>query len=201
MDSAQLSPIQPEDGPLGYYWFLTFEQAPELQALTVACQQFIDTDHFDLTPTDGLHLTLDRIAYDGAANREQVEAIAEAARVACRKVGPFALTVAPGAKLRGAIGFAVSPAAQIRTLRDALRSATLSVLPDAPVRDSSSTPHLTIGYPMYEGLEAVATTTTERICKGNGSVEVRVAEAVMVVLRRRKYVYSWEVAARVRLAY
>ncbi|MEV4204297.1 2'-5' RNA ligase family protein [Nocardia salmonicida] len=199
MDSPRWSPIQPEDGPLGYYWFLTFEDAPELHALTSACQQAIDTDYFALTPVDGLHLTLDRIAFDGAASPEQIGAIAETARVACQYIPPFTVTAAPGAKLRGAIGFGVSPTAEIRTLRGALRSATLSVLPDAPVRDSSSTPHVTIGYPMYEGLEAEAAAATARICEANGGVGVRVAEAVMVGLERRKYLYNWTVAARVSL--
>lgn len=201
MDSSHLQPIQGHTGPLGYYWFLTFEHAPELHALAKSCQQTIDTTYFDLTPADGLHLTLDRIAHDGACTAEQLEAIATAARLSCQDLAPFTLSMERITNLRGAIGFATSPQERVHALRDALRAGTLSVLPDALVKDSSSLPHVTIAYPMFEGLTAKAAATVDQINLSGGGTNVLVTEAVLVLLSRRGYSYSFDVAARILLAY
>ncbi|MFD0366302.1 2'-5' RNA ligase family protein [Nocardia sp. GCM10030253] len=196
----RLQPRRGQVGPLGHYWFLIFEHAPDLHALTKSCQQTIDTAYFDLTPMDGLHLTLDRIAHDGASTPEQLKLIATAARRTCQDLATFTMTMERITNLRGAIGFIASPEKHVHTLRDALRAATLSVLPDAPVKDSSSLPHVTIAYPMYEGLAAKAAATVERIDPTSGGVEVTVVEAVMVALERREFSYSWDVAVRIPLA-
>src|SRR5690606_27404186 len=124
-DGGRLQRSKGHSGPLGHYWFLTFEHAPELHALTKTCQQAIDPAYFDATPIDGLHLTLDRIAYDGASSPEQRASIAAAARRACANHEPFTLTIEQLTNLRGAVGFVASPAESIQALRDTLRMATL----------------------------------------------------------------------------
>jgi 2'-5' RNA ligase len=187
-------------GPLGHYWFLTFEHAPELHALTKDCQRAIDSAHFDPTPTDGLHLTLDRIAYDGASTPDQRGSITMAARRACQDQAPFTLTFERLTNLRGAIGFVVSPVEHVHALRRLLRAATLSVVPDAPVKDSSSAPHVTIAYPIFEGFSAKSAATAAKIDATIDSVAVTVTETVMVALEYRERSYSWQVVARIPLA-
>ncbi|WP_280262236.1 2'-5' RNA ligase family protein [Nocardia abscessus] len=182
-------------GPLGYYWFITFEHASVLHALTEECQQAIDTTHFYPVSSDGLHLTLDRIAYDGESAREQLDSIVTAARRACKDQRPFTMTIEQASNLRDAIGFKVSPAERVRNLRDALRSATLSVLPEAPVKESVSDPHVTIAYPAF----AMATDAIE-ISTAIHRADVSVMEAAMVSLERRESSYSWDVYARIPLA-
>ncbi|MGW4094194.1 2'-5' RNA ligase family protein [Nocardia sp. NPDC004750] len=200
MDSSRLEPIEGRTGPLGHYWFLTFEHAPDLHALTKSCQQIIDTAYFELTPVDGLHLTLDRIAHDGSSKPEQLEWIATAARHACHDLAPFTLTMERVMNLRGAIGFVASPEERVRALRDALRAATLSILPDAPVKDSASMPHVTIAYPMFEGLAARAAATAARIDWAVGGIDVVVSEVMMAALEQRGNLYRWQVVTRVPLA-
>ncbi|MGW4364125.1 2'-5' RNA ligase family protein [Nocardia takedensis] len=198
-DDARLQPRDGRNGPLGHYWFLTFEHAPELHALTKTCQQSIDPAYFDATPVDGLHLTLDRIAYDGASTPEQRASIAEAARRVCSDQAALTLTFEQLTNLRGAVGFVVSPAESVRILRDSLRAATLSVFPDARVKDSSSPPHVTIAYPVFEGLSARAAATSEAMNAMIERIDVMVSEVVMVALEQRGHMYSWQVVARVAL--
>lgn len=198
-DDARLLLREGRSGPLGHYWFLTFEHAPELHALTKTCQQAIDPAFFDATSVDGLHLTLDRIAYDGASTPEQRASIAEAAGLACGGWGPLRLRFERLTNLRGAVGFAVSPAEQVRELREALRAATLSAFPGATVRDSDSVPHVTIGYPRFEGLAARAAATAETMNRSIEGVDVVVPEVAMVALEQCGNLYSWRDVMRVPL--
>ncbi|MFC3960798.1 2'-5' RNA ligase family protein [Nocardia jiangsuensis] len=199
-DDARLHLREGHTGPLGHYWFLTFEDAPELHALTKTCQQAIDPAFFDATPVDGLHLTLDRIANDGASTPEQRASIAEAARLVCGERAPVTLTFDQLSNLRGAVGFAVSPAESVHSLRDTLRAATLSVFPDARVKDSSSPPHVTIAYPIFEELQARAAATAEAMNATIEGIDVAVSEVMMVALEQRGRLYSWQVVERVPLS-
>ncbi|MFC8044086.1 2'-5' RNA ligase family protein [Nocardia sp. NPDC057353] len=198
-DSSRPQPRDRHTGPLGHYWFLTFEHARELHALTKTCQRKIDPAHFNVTPVDGLHLTLDRIAHDGASAPEQRASIATAARQICADQAPVALRFERLTNLRGAVGFVASPAESVIALRDSLREATLFALPDAQVKDSSSPPHVTIAYPIYEGLSGRAAATAEAMNATIEGIDVVVSEVVMVALEQRGNLYSWQIAARVPL--
>ncbi|MGQ4618107.1 2'-5' RNA ligase family protein [Nocardia sp. R7R-8] len=198
-DGPRLQPREGHTGPLGHYWFLTFEHAAELHALTKTCQTAIDPTYFDATPVDGLHLTLDRISYDGATTPEQRASIAAAAHLACRDWTSFTLTFERLTNLRGAVGFVVAPADEVRALRDTLRAATQAVLPNARVKNSSSAPHVTIAYPIFEGLSARAAATAATIGSSITGVDVVVSEVVMVALVQRGNVYSWQVVTRIPL--
>ena len=200
MNSPDIHRNENRVGLLGYYWFLTFEQAPELHALTKECQTAIDGRYFDLTPVDGLHLTLDRIAYNGGSTPERLSLVASAAREACRDQRPFTVTFDRVTNLRSAIGFNVSPIQQVRNLRDTLRAATLSVSPDAPVKVSASDPHVTIAYPSCDETSAAdAAATAERINATIYGVDVTIAEVAMVLLERHMRGYSWKVVVRIPL--
>ncbi|MEU4312664.1 2'-5' RNA ligase family protein [Nocardia sp. NPDC024068] len=186
-------------GPLGHYWFLTFEDKTTFLARAEACQQHIDPVYFEPTPIGGLHLTVDRIARVGASTPGQRAAIVDAARPVLHQLASFTTTIGCVTNLRGAIGFVLEPAERIYALRDLLRTATRSVLPDAAVKDSPTAPHVTIAYPKYEGLETLAATTAEGIGTPLDSVEIAVSEAVMVALERYGHSYRWNTVARLRL--
>ncbi|MFF0491979.1 2'-5' RNA ligase family protein [Nocardia sp. NPDC004068] len=201
--SAMASPADRGDDPpaeaLGYYWFLTFEHALELHAAVKGCQRHIDPDLFDLMPTSGLHLTVDRIARVGEITPEHLDAIAAAAVLTCQAQHPLALRLAHVTSLRGAIGFIVTPADAVRALRDRVRAATLAIFPDAPVKMSASAPHITIAYPASENASAVAASTATEIDAVIAPIEVVVTEAVLVWLKRGRRGYTWEVQARIPL--
>ncbi|MFF7941046.1 2'-5' RNA ligase family protein [Nocardia gamkensis] len=199
MDNAHGRDRKAQAGLLGYYWFLTFEQAPALHSLTEKCQRELDVTRFHPVHSDDLHLTLDRIARHAGNSAEQLELVESAARRACREQGPFTLTIEKLTSLRGAMGFVVSPAERIHSLRDALRTATRSIFSDAPVKDSRSEPHITIAYPLFDGLSAEAAALAMQSEATMEGVVVRVAEVAMVALERHAHSYSWNTAAQVPL--
>ncbi|CCF63547.1 2'-5' RNA ligase family protein [Nocardia cyriacigeorgica] len=196
---SELQLREGQDGPLGHYWFLTFEHATDLHIATTECQRTLDSSRFAATPTDGLHLTLDRISRNGSSTAQQRRRIATAAEIACARQKPFVLTFERLVNIRAAIGFLVSPDERIHELRDALRTATTSVLPDAPVKDSSAAPHVTIAYPIYEGLTAEAIAAVDANASSARRVKASIAEVAMVALERRGHGYRWETIARIPL--
>ncbi|MEV0550634.1 2'-5' RNA ligase family protein [Nocardia salmonicida] len=194
-----LRPRPLESGPLGYYWFLTFDHASELHSRTKECQQAIDPAYFTTTPTDGLHLTLDRISRPRGCTVDQRASITAAAQHACRDLRPFNLSVDRLTNIRGAIGFVISPAAPVRELRDKLRAATISVLPQASLKESTSDPHVTIAYPSFEGLEEMAAAAAATVGDVIHGFDVVTTEAALVSLELRDNSYIWDVIDRIEL--
>ena len=187
-------------GPRAYYWYLTFEKSARLQSLARECQAAIAFRYYDLTPVPDLHLTLDRVAYDGDITPGQVEAIKTAAINGCRTIAPFTITVGDLGGTAGAIGFTAFPAQPIRDLRDALRAATLSVCPDAPVRASGFHPHVAIAYANSDGIPAAEAIAAVEKLSAMARADAVVTDAALVLLDRRPRSYAWQAVARIPLA-
>ena len=187
-------------GPRSYYWYLTFEDSAELHYLTARCQQGIAFPYYDLTPVSDLHLTLDRIAFDGDIAPDQLSAIEIAAIRACRNVAPFDITIGALGGTAGAIGFIAFPAPALRELRDTFRAATLSVYPAAPVGHSGFPPHVTIAYANSDGVPAADVIASVEKLNSAPSVNVTIKEGTLALLERRKRAYAWQVVSRIPLA-
>jgi 2'-5' RNA ligase len=185
--------------PPSYYWYLTFEDSPELQSLAWHCQQAIRFPYYDLTPADQLHLTLDRIAFAGEITEDQLAAIEAAAILACQQIPPLDVTIGSLGGTRSAIGFAALPAEPIQHLRDVFRDATLSVCPRAPVRHADFHPHVAIAYCNSEDVPAADAVAAVEKLRPTASVDVTVRQGVMVLLDRQLRSYSWRTVFRVRL--
>ncbi|TLF77621.1 2'-5' RNA ligase family protein [Nocardia cyriacigeorgica] len=196
---SELRPREGQQGPLGHYWFLTFEHAPALHIATAECQRGLDPNHFAATPLMGLHLTLDRIARAGGSTPEQLARIAAAAEHACAQQKPFVLTFERLVNIRAAIGFLVTPDERVRELRAALHTATTSELPQARVKNTPTAPHVTVAYPIYEGLTAEAVAAVDANEQRTRHIEVTVSDVAMVALERRGHGYQWETTARIPL--
>lgn len=187
-------------GPRAYYWYLTFENSPELHSLARECQQAIAFPYYDLTPPRGLHLTLDRIAFDGDITPDQLGAIETAAIRACREIPPFDITIGSLGGAPGAIGFSTWPRRAMRDLRDTFRAATLSAYPDAPVNHAGFYPHVTIAYANSDGIPAAETVAAvEKINAIDPRVDVTIEEAVLVLLERLQRSYAWQTVSRIPL--
>lgn len=187
-------------GPRSYYWYLTFEDSAELHCLTARCQQGIAFPYYDLTPVTDLHLTLDRIAFDGDITPDQLTAIEIAAIRACRNVKPFDVTIGALGGTAGAIGFTAFPAPALRELRDTFHAAKLSVYPDAPVAHSGFHPHVTIAYANSDGVPAADVIAAVEKLNSASSVNVTIKEGTLALLERRNRAYAWRVVSRIPLA-
>ncbi|MFI5714262.1 2'-5' RNA ligase family protein [Nocardia sp. NPDC051750] len=134
-------------GPLGYYWFLTFEASPELRSLVKHCQDSIDFPFYDPTPPDSLHLTIDRIAPVGEISTDQLDSTISSAIRACRGESAFELGIDQLSVVPSAVSLNVSPAHAVHHLRDTLRSATLSACPELQLgHPKPHPPHISIAY-------------------------------------------------------
>lgn len=187
-------------GSRSYYWYLTFGNSPALHSLARKCQEAIAFPYYDPVSLSELHLSLDRIAFEGDLTQDQLSAIQAAAVRACREISPFDITIGALGGTPGAIGFTASPEQPIRELRDAFRASTLSVCPDAPVNRSQIHPHVTIAYANSDRVPAgEAVAMVERLNELR-PVNVAICEGAMVLLERRERSYAWQVVSRIPLA-
>ena len=186
-------------GRPAYFWYLTFENSTQVHSLATECQKAIDFPYYDLTPVDGLHLTVDRVAFDGDITRSQVADIEAAAVHACHEMPPFDVTIGALGGTMGAVGFTAFPAQPIRDLRDALRGATVSVFPEAPVTHSDFRPHVAIAYANSNDVPAAEAIAAVETLNPTARVDVTISEATLVLLERRRRSYSWQVVSRIPL--
>jgi 2'-5' RNA ligase len=188
---------QPAGHP-AYFWYLTFENSMQLHCLARECQKAINFPYYDLTPVNDLHLTIDRVAFDGDITHSRLADIEAAAKRACRKLPSFEVTIGALGGTAGAIGFTAFPAQPVQALRDTLRAATLSVFPEAPVTRSDFHPHVTIAYANSDAPAAEAITAVESL-NPIARVDVTISEGTLVLLERRRRSYSWRVVSRIPL--
>ena len=188
-------------GPRAYYWYLTFEDSRELRSLVSDFQERIVFPYYDLTPLHDLHLTLDRIAFEDDITPDQLSAIKGAAIRDCQGIPPFDITVGPLGGTRGAIGITVSPVQPIENLRDALRAATMSAYPDAPIKQSGFHPHVTIAYANSDGVPAAEVIATVEKLNSTACIDATatIDKVVLVLLERRQRSYVWQAISQTPL--
>ncbi|MEQ4723817.1 2'-5' RNA ligase family protein [Nonomuraea sp. B19D2] len=186
--------------PRTYYWYLTFEPSPQLQSLVKQCQAAISFPYYDLIPESDLHLTLDRIAFEDDITPTQLRSIEAAAIHACAQITPFDISIGSLGGTPGALGFSASPSEPIRHLRDALREATLSVHPKAPIKDAKFHPHLTIAYCNSADIPAARAIAMVERLRTLPSADVAVKESSLVLLERRQRTYAWQEISRIPLS-
>lgn len=188
-------------GRRAYYWYLTFENSGELQALARKGQEAVSFPYYDLVPPRKLHLTLDRIAFEGDVDASQLSAIDSAASRSCLDVAPINVTIGFLGGTRGALGFTAFPREPVENLRDTFRAATLSVCPDAPVRLAEFHPHVAIAYANADGVPAdEAIAAVENMNATVAPVDVTIAEGALVLLERRERSYAWRALSRIPFA-
>lgn len=186
-------------GPRAYYWYLTFEDCPELHSVARECQKAIAFPYYDVVPLADLHLTLERIAFDNEIGLDQLRAIEAAAICACHEIPPFDITIGSLGGTRGAVGFTAAPAQPIRDLCGTLSEATLSAYPHAPVRDSELHPHVTIAYANSDGVPAAEAVAAVEKMNSTARVDVTIEYAALVLLERRQCSYAWQAIAQIPL--
>ena len=67
--------------------------SPQLQSLVKQCQEAIAFPYYDLIPESDLHLTRDRIAFEGDMPSDRLHRIEVAAMRACGEITPFDIAI------------------------------------------------------------------------------------------------------------
>jgi 2'-5' RNA ligase len=187
-------------GPQSYYWYLTFESCPELHSVVRECQEAISFPYYDLTALRDLHLTIDRVAFADQIAPDRLGAIEAAAMRACADISPFDIIIGCLGGTPGAIGFTAYPTRRIRELRDALRAATLSVCPSAPVRSPDFHPHVAIAYANSDNVPAAEAVAAVEKLYAAAHASVTITHGTLVLLERRPRSYAWRAVSRIPLA-
>ncbi|WP_430640937.1 2'-5' RNA ligase family protein [Couchioplanes caeruleus] len=186
-------------GPPSFYWYLTFEQSPEIHALVRRYQRAIPFPYYDHVSLRDLHVTLDRVEYEDTGSRKTLHAAVAAAREVCKKLPPIRVGISSMSGARGAIGFEMEPQESIRTLRDQLREATLSVIPEAPVRGPEFHAHIAIAYCNSDEVSPTETIEAVEALGPLRPIAVTVEKATLVLLRRLTNSYRWTAISRIPL--
>jgi 2'-5' RNA ligase len=147
-----------------------------------------------------LHLTIDRIAFDGDITQDRLASIAGDAKEACRNMQPFKVTIGALGGTPGAIGFTVFPAKPIIELRDTMHAATLSSYPNASFKHTDFHPHMAIAYGNSDGIPAAEVIAEVERLSPKASIDVTVNEGTLVLLERRPRAYAWQVVSRIPLS-
>jgi 2'-5' RNA ligase len=187
-------------GRSAYYWYLSFRDQHEVQALAESCQIAVAGPHFDLIDYSDLHMTLERVAFVDEIDATRLEHVEKNARAALRKFPNLHLRIGPLAGSGSALSFSATPKARLHELRSHLLSATHSagLATDIPI-SRSFRPHVGIGY-CNRTIDAVPIIEQVRALRALPPVTVCISEVVLVALTRHERAYSWDVAYRLPLA-
>ncbi|MBB5866632.1 2'-5' RNA ligase [Allocatelliglobosispora scoriae] len=186
-------------GPSSYYWYTTFEHDPGVQALAQRCQDVLDLPYYDMTPPQGLHMTLERIAFSSRITPEQLEAVAAAVEAVCQNIAPISSAVGHLAGTPSALGFTAYPRALLKDLRNRLRVTTLAVHPAADLRPPGFHPHIAIAYCNTDGIPAAETIAAVAPLTHNATTTATIQAISLVHLTRRPRAYEWTTVRRIRL--
>ncbi|MEU8007214.1 2'-5' RNA ligase family protein [Catellatospora sp. NPDC049111] len=181
-----------------YYWFLTFENQPELRQLARHCQSVLSFPFYDLTASDALHMTVERIAFEGEITNAQLAAVTSSAAEVCQSIAPIELTVGRLGGTPGAVGFSAYPPQPASDLRNALRAVTVTAFPAARLRPASFDPHVTIAYCNTDDIPAARAVEAVKSLQGHAT-SLRITEVSLVLLQRLPRAYAWQTITRLPL--
>jgi 2'-5' RNA ligase len=186
-------------GRRSYHWMLTFEDATGLHDLARRCQEQLRLPVLDPVPLDGLHLTLQRVAFTDQISAADLDAVTDTAIHQLAGHTPFTLTVGPIAGSPGAVRFSVRPWEPVVRLREALLDAITLVLGPAAVSTSAFRPHVGIAY-CNQPTDAEPVISAVAPLRALPPAHVTIATASLVELRRDDRTYRWETVTQLRLA-
>lgn len=185
-----------------YHWFLTFEHACGLRALTARCQEpFRDLSQFDLVPLDSLHLTIQRVAFTDELPASRLPAVVAAVRQRCANLAPFRLQIGWLAGSTGAVRFTALPLDPVLDLRAAtvMRDTTVKVAGHPfPCAAEHFWPHVSIAYSNAVQPSAAIAAMIDAL-RSLPPAEVLIASVALVELRREGRAYRWDELDRIEL--
>lgn len=175
-------------------WYILFDQ-PDLAAYAACFQHALaDLDYLDPVPPDGLHMTLQGVAFADEVPAGQVAAIGDQARARCADLAPFTLTIGPVNGHPGGTFLRATPWQPLADMRQRLREAIATVcgphaVPDEPARFK---PHISL---TYCHAEVSAQDLVRRVAhlRNIPPITIRVSSVDLVELHRDGHAYRWSV--------
>jgi 2'-5' RNA ligase len=176
-------------------WYVLFDADATLGDFVAEHQKHLDVSYLDLVPLDGLHMTVQGVAFADDITQDQVAEIGAHARHLCSSFSSFDLTVGPLAGYPSGVFLRASPWEPVRGLRDRLRRAIGNTIgprrvPDEPRRFK---PHVSVGYCNAEVPAAELIDRVERL-REIPPITISIDAVHLIELRRDGHIYRWDIA-------
>ncbi len=187
-------------GRSAYYWYLSFRDQDEVQALAERCQAAVAAPYFDIVKRSDLHMTVERVAFTDEIDADSRRLVEANATRELLRFPELRLQIGPLAGSSGALSFSVAPRGRLQELRSRLLSATHAAGFATDVRIAQPfRPHVGISY-CNRTIEAAPIIDQVRPLRALPPVAVRISEVVLVALSRHERAYSWNIICRFPLA-
>ncbi|SNQ47248.1 conserved hypothetical protein [Frankia canadensis] len=175
-------------------WYLVF-QDPALADYVAGFQRTLaDLGYLDPVPVDGLHLTVQGVAFADEMDADQVAALGKAADELCADLERFTLTAGPIAAYTGGTFLRTAPWQPVAELRERLRSAIGQVLGTDAVPDEPAMfkPHISV---TYGNADPPAAEVIHRLTKlrQQPPISLPATSVDLLELRRDGHAYRWDI--------
>lgn len=181
-------------------WYLVFHEQTLTDHVASFQLELADLDYLDPVPVDGLHMTVQGVAFADEMPPDQVTALGKAADEQCADLEPFTLTVGPIAAYPGGTFLRAAPWAPVAELRERLRTAIGTVLGPDQVSNEPARfkPHISVTYcnGTPPAAEVIGRLTELRQCP---PISLSVASVDLLELRRDGHTYRWDIRHHIDL--
>ena len=184
------------------WWYLTFDDQPELRGLTSAIQRALrHVDCLDALPVDWLHLTLHDVGFVDEVPPEQIGPLVLAATRALGDLRPLELVLSEPSTMQDALVLRVEPLDELSRLRDALYTAAAGLAPSlsgtSPEVDEFW-PHVSLAYVNREcEAQELLSQLPAHVAVGGSRLTVRAV--TLAAVNRVGRGYQWTPAATIPL--
>jgi 2'-5' RNA ligase len=181
-------------------WYVVFDD-PGLRTQVARMQaELADLDYLDPVPPDGLHLSVQGVAFTDEIPAWRVDALAAQADRWCADLAPFTLTIGPANGYAAGTFLRATPWHPVADLRRRLRQAVALTLgedqiPDEPARFR---PHVSLTY-CHAAVPAADLAGRVARLRELPHTTVAVAGVDLVELRHEHRAYRWDVRHHVDL--
>lgn len=182
-------------------WYVVFDD-PTLRDLVSRYQRHLaDLRYLDPIPPDGLHMTIQGVAYLDEVEDDQVSSIARGAGAACADLGPFDLRIGPIGGHRGGAFLRAAPWQPVVALRDKLRQTTLDVLGSRQLAEPSAgfKPHISVTYCHSDPPARPLIDHLARLRDNPEYISVTVTNVSLLEVWRERRTYRWTERHRIEL--
>lgn len=181
-------------------WYVLFDD-PRLRGFVAEFQRRLaDLDYLDPVPPDGLHMTIQGVAYADQLDDMQIQAITDRARSHCQGLTSFELHLGPLSGFRAGTFLRATPWAPVEELRRSLREAIVDVLgPDfVPTEARLFKPHVSVTY-CHASPPADALIDRIRRIRWSEQISTHVHAVHLLDLYRQDRKYLWTPLAQIQL--
>jgi len=173
-------------------WYVVFDDQALRDHVAEHQKALADLDYLDPVPADGIHMTVQGVAFADELDADAVARIGAQADERTADIEPFTLTVGPIAAYPGGTFLRAAPWRPVAEVRERLRDAIATELGtnQVPAEPARFKPHISVN---YCNAAPPATEVIRRLAELRQfpPIEVPVTSVSLLELRREGHTYRW----------